>query len=94
MNSYKILFKILIYFASLCGIYLGFVFLMGSGFIFAGDIDLTDEQRNAEQVWVVLGSSFGLILIIASFSAIILKNIIVEFLLKLSGKNSIVKLDI
>ncbi|MEP7038568.1 MAG: hypothetical protein ABI891_09495 [Acidobacteriota bacterium] len=94
MNSSKILLIILIYFASLCGIYLGFVFFIGSGFIFAGDIDFTEEQRNAEQIWVVLGSLFGLVLMIASFSAIVLSGVIVKFLLKLSGTDSITKLDI
>ena len=94
MNSYKILFKILVYLASLCGIYMGFIFLMLSGFIFAGDIDLTEEQRNAENIWVILGQLFGLILIIASFSAVILSDAIVKFLLKLLDKSSIAKLDL
>ena len=91
MNSYKILFRILICVAALCGIYIGFIFLMGA---FVIDIDYTEEQRNAEQNWIVFGQLFGLILIVASFSAIVLSGAIVKFLLKLSNKNSITKLDI
>ena len=94
MNSSKILLVILICFVSLCGIYIGFVFLTSSGFIFAGDIDLTEEQRNAAQIKVVIGSLFGLVLMIASFFAIFLSGVIANFLLKLADSSSNTKLDI
>jgi hypothetical protein len=88
MKVLKIILIILICLASLVGLYLGFVFLVASGFIFAGDIDLTDEQRNAAQKWVILGSLFGLVLMIISTFTIVLSGKIANFTLKLFGKNS------
>lgn len=88
MKALKITLIILICLASFVGICLGFVFLAASGFIFAGDIDLTDEQRNAAQKWVILGSLFGFVLMIISTFTMILSGKIANFTLKLFGKNS------
>lgn len=88
MKVLKIALILLICLVSLGMIYVGFVFMIGSGFIFAGDIDLTDEQRNAAQKWVALGSLFGFILMASSFFTMIFSGKIANFILKLMGKNS------
>jgi uncharacterized membrane protein YhiD involved in acid resistance len=94
MNASKIFFVILICLASLFGVFFGLVFFLGSGFIFAGDIDLIEEQRNAAQIWVGIGSIFGLILMIASFLALIFSIRIAELFLKLFGTDSDTKLHL
>lgn len=94
MRVVKILPVILICFASVCGIFFGLVFFVGSGFIFAGDIDLTEEQANAAQIWASIGSLFGLILMLVSFLVLICSVAIAEFFLKLFGTDSDTKLNV
>ncbi|HEY0659388.1 MAG TPA: hypothetical protein VGD05_12975 [Pyrinomonadaceae bacterium] len=79
----KITLIILICLASLVGLYLGFVFLVASGFIFAGDIDLTDEQRKTADIKASIGSIFGLILMLFSLFVMIFSKVISERILKL-----------
>lgn len=88
MKALKIILIVAICIPSLIALYIGFVFLIGSGFIFAGDIDLTDDQRNAAQTWVILGSLFGLILMLSSFFALLSSGKIANFILKLTSKKS------
>ena len=94
MNALKITLIIIICLVSLGTLYVGFVFLIGSGFIFAGDIDLTEDQRNAAQKWVVLGSFFGFILMAVSFFTLILSGKIANFILKLIGNKSEIQLKL
>ena len=87
MKVAKITLIILICLACLVGLYLGFVFLVASGFIFAGDIDLTDEQRKAAETKAAICSIFSLILMLFSLCAMIFSKVISERVLKLfSGK--------
>lgn len=85
MKFAKISLIILICLACLAGLYLGFVFLVGSGFIFAGDIDLTDEQRKSAETKAAIGSIFGFILMLFSLFVMIFSKVISERILKLFG---------
>jgi len=88
MKTAKIALVVLICLAGLGGFYLGFVFLTASGFIFAGDIDLTDEQRKSAETKVVFGSIFGLLLMLLSMIAMFCSKFLSERILKLfSGKS-------
>ncbi len=94
MNALKITLIIIICLASLGTLYVGFILIIGSGFIFAGDIDLTEEQRSAAQKWVVLSETFGFILMTVSFFTLILSGKIANFVLKLIGKKSVIQLKL
>lgn len=85
MKVAKISLIILICLACLVGLYLGFVFLFGSGFIFAGDIDLTDAQRKTADTKATTGSVFGLILMLISSFIMLLSSVISDRILKLFG---------
>ena len=88
MKVAKIALIILICLGCLGGLYLGFVFFILSGFIFAGDIDLTAEQRNAAQIWVYGGKFFGLVLMFGSLIVMFLSEGISKLILKLFGANA------
>lgn len=94
MKALKITLITSICLASLVMIYLGFVFLIGSGFIFAGDIDLTEEQRNAAETRVIFGSIFGFVLMIGSFITLILSGKIANYILRLIGKSGVIRLKL
>jgi len=81
----KIVLIILICLACLCSLFLGFVFVMGSGFIFAGDIDLTDEQRKTADIKAAIGSIFGLFVMFLSLFVMLLSEGISKRILKLFG---------
>jgi hypothetical protein len=88
VKAMKIVLIILICLGSLCTLYLGFVFFIGSGFIFAGDIDLSDEQRKSAEIWVAIGTIFGLFLMLISLMAVIFSSVISKFILKLFGSKN------
>lgn len=94
MKALKLTLIITICLVSLVALYLGFVFLVGSGFIFAGDIDLTEEQRNTAQKWIVLGRLFGLILMSVSFFALISSGRISDWLSNRIEKRSEIQLKL
>lgn len=94
MKALRITLIITICLVSLGTLYLGFVFLVGSGFIFAGDIDLTEEQRNAAQKWIVLGRLFGLTLMSVSFFALISSGRIADWLSNRVEKRSEIQIKL
>ena len=79
----KTILIILICLVCLGTLFLGVVFIMGSGFIFAGDIDLTDEQRKIADINAGIGSVFGVILVLLSLFVMLLSAGISERLIKL-----------
>ena len=85
MKTVRIILIISICLASLCTLFLGFVFFVGLGFIFAGDIDLTDEQRSAAQGSVIIGSLFGVVLMLISLGLMIFSGVISKRILNLFG---------
>ena len=85
MKTVRIILIISICLASLCTLFLGFVFFVGSCFIFAGDIDLTDEQRSAAQGSVIIGSLFGVVLMLISLGLMIFSGVISKRILNLFG---------
>ena len=85
MKAAKILLIVLICLISLGTLYIGFVFIMASGFMFAGDIDLTEEQRKSAEIKVIFGSIFGLILAMSSIFAMLTSGAISKRILQLYG---------
>ncbi len=79
----KVALVVLICLACLCTLYLGFVFTVGSGFIFAGDIDLQGEQLRTANTKAAIGSIFGVIVIFISLFVMVFSGKISNFILKL-----------
>jgi NADH:ubiquinone oxidoreductase subunit 6 (subunit J) len=84
----RLLIVVLICLCCLGTLYVGFVFVLASGFIFAGDIDLTEQQRESAQTKVVLGALFGVFLMLGSMFMMVASGIISKKILKLFGVKS------
>ncbi len=85
MKATEIVLAVFICLACLCALFAGFVFLFFSGFIFAGDIDLTDEQRNSANIIAGIASIFGLVVMLVSLFAMCLSGVLSRRILKLFG---------
>ena len=85
MKAVRILLIVLICLILLGTTFLGLVFVMGSGFIFAGDIDLTEEQRKSAEIKVIFGSLFGLVLMLGSPVVMLASGVISNKILNLFG---------
>ncbi len=79
----KVALIVLICLACFCTLYLGFVFTVGSGFMFAGDIDLQGEQLKTANTKAAIGSIFGVIVIFTSLFVMVFSGKISSFILRL-----------
>ena len=85
MQTVRIILAVLICLACLCALYIGFVFTVGSGFIFAGDIDLTDEQREKANTIATIASFFGFVVMLVSPFVMLLSGVISKRILEFFG---------
>lgn len=64
-------------------LYVGYVFAIASGFIFAGDIDLSGEALETAKKKATLGSFFGAVLMLTAIATIFLSGAISRFMIKI-----------